>query len=242
MNKRVSLHSFIITLILVGACALAASAQQPDPRVGLKAGWTDAATAARGMALVSNTPRPAAFAPGTGPALPAGAPPIYNDILYANSDMAFRGNLLVMGNFRGFQIYDVANPAAPKLLTAMVCPGGQGDVSVYHNLLFMSVEMPNGRTDCSDVAFSMAPDPKRFLGVRIFDITDPAHPQQVGMVQTCRGSHTHTLITDPKDPDNVYIYVSGVDVPRPESELAGCSAKLPAESRRNWAITMGTRG
>ncbi len=75
----------------------------------------------------------------------------------------------------------------------------------------------------------------RFRGVRIFDITDIKNPKQVGAVQTCRGSHTHTLVTDPKDKNNVYIYVSGTSFVRPGEELAGCSAEAP-EKNPNTAL------
>jgi len=116
----------------------------------------------------------------------------------------------------------------------MVCPGGQGDVSVYKNLMFMSVEMPNGRMDCGTQGFpppaagqAAAADKDRFRGVRIFDISDISNPKQVGAVQTCRGSHTHTLVVDPNDASNVYIYVSGTSFVRPGDELAGCSADKP---------------
>ena len=227
MRKRVTLQA--LALLFTFAAASAGYAQQADPRVGLKAGMSDAGFAARSMQLISHTDRPAAFnpAPANRPALPQGFPAVLGDILYANSDITFRGNQLFMGNFDGFQIYDVSNASAPKLVTAVVCPGGQGDLSVYKNLMFMSVEMPNGRTDCTEGGFDMAPSPKRFLGVRIFDISDVAHPKLITGVQTCRGSHTHTLVTDPKDPANVYIYVSGVDMPRSNTELAGCSAEMP---------------
>jgi hypothetical protein len=127
----------------------------------------------------------------------------------------------------------------------MVCPGGQGDVSVYENLLFMSVEMPNGRLDCGTQGFPPAPPPPprvpgqkkerrppppekdRFRGVRIFDISDIKNPKQVAAVQTCRGSHTHTLVLDPNDKNNVYIYVSGTSFVRQSEELTGCSGETP---------------
>src|SRR5258708_16231349 len=124
----------------------------------------------------------------------------------------------------------------------MVCPGGQGDVSVYKNLLLMSVEMPNGRIDCGKQGFPPEPPPAaghekdrrvlvaqkdRFRGVRIFDISDIKNPKQVGAVQTCRGSHTHTLVTDPNDKNNVYIYVSGTSFFRQDQELPGRSAPTP---------------
>ncbi|MCA1614417.1 MAG: hypothetical protein LC800_09845 [Acidobacteria bacterium] len=163
-------------------------------------------------------------------------------LAFANSDLAFQGNHLFQGNFYGVSIYDISDPAKTRLLTSMVCPGGQGDVSVYKNLLFMSVEMPNGRLDCSPQGFPPEPPPAagqennppppaaqkdRFRGVRIFDIADIRNPKQVAAVQTCRGSHTHTLVVDPKDKNNVYIYVSGTSFVRQSEELAGCSGETP---------------
>src|SRR6202166_2852530 len=165
-------------------------------------------------------------------------------LAFANSDLAFQGNHLFQGNFYGMNIYDISNPANATLLTSMVCPGGQGDVSVYKNLMFMSVEMPNGRLDCGVEGFPPGPPPTpeeenekkrrppaaqkdRFRGVRIFDISDIKNPKQVAAVQTCRGSHTHTLVEDPNDKDNVYIYVSGTSFVRQPEELAGCSGEKP---------------
>jgi len=165
-------------------------------------------------------------------------------LAFANSDFAFQGNHLFQGNFYGVNIFDISNPANTTLLTSLVCPGGQGDVSVYKNLLFMSVEMPNGRLDCGTEGFPPEPPPPageekekkrrvpvaqkdRFRGVRIFDISDIKNPRQVAAVQTCRGSHTHTLVMDRNDKDNVYIYVSGTSFVRQPEELAGCSGEKP---------------
>src|SRR6266403_849797 len=163
-------------------------------------------------------------------------------LAFANSDFAFQGNHLFQGNFYGVNIFDISNPANTTLLTSLVCPGGQGDVSVYKNLLFMSVEMPNGRLDCGVQGFPPEPPPTaghekerrlpaaqkdRFRGVRIFDISDLKNPKQVAAVQTCRGSHTHTLVLDPNDKENVYIYVSGTSFVRQAEELAGCSGEKP---------------
>ena len=78
-------------------------------------------------------------------------------LAFANSDLAFQGNHLFQGNFYGVNIFDISNPAKTTLLTSMVCPGGQGDPSVYKNLLFMSVEMPNGRLDCGTQGFPPEP-------------------------------------------------------------------------------------
>jgi len=167
-------------------------------------------------------------------------------LAFANSDVAFQGNRLFQGNFYGLSIYDISDPAKAAILTSLVCPGGQGDLSVHGNLLFMSVEMPNGRLDCGAQGFPPEPPPPadedktkekkrrlpaaqkdRFRGVRIFDISDVRNPKQVAAVQTCRGSHTHTLVVDPNDKDNVYIYVSGTSFVRQSEELAGCSGEKP---------------
>jgi hypothetical protein len=85
-------------------------------------------------------------------------------LAFANSDIAFQGNHLFQGNFYGLSIYDISNPAKASLLTTMICPGGQNDVSVYKNLLFMSVEMANGRLDCGTQGFPPAPPPARRTG------------------------------------------------------------------------------
>jgi hypothetical protein len=122
-------------------------------------------------------------------------------------------------------VWDVADPKNPTLRATLVCPGGQGDVSVRGNLLFMSVEETRGRVDCGTGGVGEAASAERFRGVRIFDITDVAKPRQIAAVQTCRGSHTHTLVTDPRDPANVYVYVSGTSPSRPAAELAGCAER-----------------
>jgi hypothetical protein len=182
--------------------------------------------------------------------LPKSTQLVLAQLAFANSDLAFQGNHLFQGNFYGVSIYDISDPAKTKLLTSMVCPGGQGDVSVYRNLMFMSVEMPNGRLDCGTQGFPPNPpapagqedkpnlpaaQKDRFRGVRIFDITDVKNPKQVAAVQTCRGSHTHTLVVDPNDKNNVYIYVSGTSFVRQNEELAGCSGDAP-EKDPNTAL------
>jgi hypothetical protein len=226
-------------------------ANAKDPRASLKAGMYDAGETASGLRLVTMLKKPDAFALPNDPSDPkvdrgvsiiAGDPKqvppsmklVLAGLAFANSDMAFQGNHLFQGNFYGMNIYDIANPAKTKLVTSLICPGGQGDVSVYKNLMFMSVEMPNGRVDCSAEGFPIQTTPglpaaskDRFRGVRIFDISDITNPKQVAAVQTCRGSHTHTLVTDPNDKNNVYIYVSGTSFVRQEEELAGCSGGTP---------------
>jgi hypothetical protein len=232
-----------------------------DPRYKLKAGMYNAGEASMGMKHLLLLKKPGAFQLGTdqpddpkvqktltqlGVGDPSKMPKpmklVIAQLAFANSDFAFQGGHLFQGNFYGVNIYDISKPAKASLLTSLVCPGGQGDVSVYGNLLFMSVEMPNGRLDCGAQGFPAEPAPAaghenerhapvaqkdRFRGVRIFDISDIKNPKQVGAVQTCRGSHTHTLVVDPNDKDNVYIYVSGTSFVRPGDELAGCSGEAP---------------
>ncbi len=225
-----------------------------DPRAKLSPGMYNAGEVAMGMKHVMLLKKPDAFQLGSDDAdnpkvqktlgqlgignasmMPKPLQLVFAQLAFANSDLAFQGNHLFMGNFYGVSIYDISNPAKTNLLTSMQCPGGQGDVSVYKNLLFMSVEMPNGRLDCSPQGFAPAAgqenkpaaQKERFRGVRIFDISDIRNPKQVGAVQTCRGSHTHTLVVDPKDKNNAYIYVSGTSFVRQSAELAGCSDEAP---------------
>jgi hypothetical protein len=243
-----------------------------DPRVGLKGGLYDAGEASSGLQRIVSLPKPPGFAPDlasiaafdalpTPPPPPAGTPPARGpqtgpraNYGGTNSDLAFGGTNLFVGNYNGINFYDISDPAKIKLVTSIVCPGGQGDVSVYGHLLFMSVEAANGRLDCGTQGFPTPagaapapnpdpaaadpaagprrpppppPSPDRIKGIRIFDISDITKPKQVAEVQTCRGSHTHTLVLDPKDKDNVYLYISGSAGVRPAEELAGCSGGDP---------------
>jgi hypothetical protein len=264
-----------------------------DPRIGLKGGLYDAATAMSGLQLVMTTPKPAGFEPDVesikavdatpapapvdpdaprvrpapGAPRPAGPRANYGG---TNSDLAFNSKYLFNGNYFGINVYDISNPAKMSLVTSIVCPGGQGDVSVYGHLMFMSVEAANGRMDCGTQGFptpagasTPAPTPPgpdatpeqiaafraamtrqppadkdRVKGVRIFDISDIHNPKQVADVQTCRGSHTHTILTDPKDKDNVYIYVSGTAGVRPAEELPGCSGGDPDKDPNTAVFTI----
>jgi hypothetical protein len=182
------------------------------------------ATPAAGTTPATTTPETAPAA-GAATATPSGPTP--SGLNFANSDLAFRKADLFFGNFNGFNTYDIEGPKKPRLLASVVCPGGQGDVSVYGNLLFMSVEQTRGRVDCGTQGVTEPVSAERFRGVRIFDITDISKPRQVAAVQTCRGSHTHTLVTDPKDKANIYVYGSGTSSVRSGDELAGCSGLDP---------------
>jgi hypothetical protein len=237
-----------------------------DPRIGLKAGMYDAGEAAFGLVRVITLPKPPGFAPGDDattahagdPAAGNQAPATAGGSQYGstNSDLAFSGTHLFVGNYNGVNFYDIDDPAKIKLRTSLLCPGGQGDVSVYGHLLFMSAEAMNGRIDCGVQGIPVPagyvpppppepapaaagapparqrrppppPSPDRFRGVRIFDISDLSNPKQVAAVQSCRGSHTHTLLVDPKDKDNVYVYISGTGGVRQSEELAECSGGEP---------------
>lgn len=289
LSPRTVSVPFIISALLPVLCAAQTSpppsststvtsnprASADDPRIGLKAGLYDAGEAAFGMERLISLPKPVGFAPGSdvtestatappvsqpaGSAQPSRRPPT---VQYGstNSDLAFSGNHLFVGNYNGINFYDVDNPAKIKLVTSLVCPGGQGDVSVYGHLLFMSAEAMNGRTDCGTQGIPLPagytppppppppapaapgaapvrmrrppppPSPDRFRGVRIFDISDISNPKQVAAVQSCRGSHTHTLVIDPNDKENVYIYISGTGGVRQSEELAGCSGGDPDQN------------
>jgi hypothetical protein len=189
----------------------------PDPRVGLKAGWFDAGTASWNLRLVSNTPPSKDFINRSTP----------GDRRLVNSDLAFYENYVMQGNYSGYQLWDVSNPAKPTLKQAYVCPGSQSDVSVYENgtvhLAFVSGEATTGRLDCGLQGVPDSVSQDRLRGIRVFDITDLAKPKYIANVQTCRGSHTHTVVTSPNDKDNVYVYISGSAPVRSPKELPGCS-------------------
>ena len=193
------------------------SPPSPDPRIGLRAGWYDAGQAIWNLEVVSKTPPSASFA---NPSTP-GDPRLWN------SDISFKGDYVFQGNFSGYQVWDISNPRKPALKTAYVCPGSQSDVSTYHNLLFVSGEATSGRVDCGMQGVTDTVSKDRLRGIRIFDITDVGHPKYLANVQTCRGSHTHTVVTDPNDNQNVYIYISGSASVRSPGELEGCSGVLP---------------
>lgn len=267
------IRTFVLSISFAMLCAGQASAPAPgnprasadDPRIGLKAGLYDAGEAAFGLERLASLPKPPGFSPENNATATAAPPPQPGqpprlELGSTNSDLAFSGNHLFVGNYNGINFYDIDNPKQIKLRTSLLCPGGQGDVSVYGHLLFMSAEAVNGRIDCGAQGIPLPagyvappppppdpaaaadpaagggrgrgrtpppPSPDRFRGVRIFDISDLANPKQVAAVQSCRGSHTHTLVLDPKDKENVYIYISGTGNVRQSEELAECSGGDP---------------
>ena len=149
---------------------------------------------------------------------------------FSNTDLLFSGNYLVAGNYHGFNTYDISNPSMPQHISSVVCPGGQGDVSLVGNLLIMSVQETRGRLDCGLEGVPEPNSQERVQGIRIFDISDFSMPIQVGAVQTCRGSHTHTVVSEPDENNIAYVYVSGTSGVRDDEELAGCSDDSPFEN------------
>ena len=191
--------------------AAAAAVPDPDPRIGLAPGLFDAGEAIWNLRLISTTPSAEPFAGVT------------------NSDLAFFGDYAIQGNYNGFQIWDISDPAAPVLEQGYFCPASQSDVSIYRDLLFVSGEGLGGRLDCGGEGVPDTVSADRLRGLRIFDISDLSNPLNVGNVQTCRGSHTHSVLVDPDDDENVYVYISGSSVVRSPEELPGCSAAMPEE-------------
>ena len=181
----------------------------PDPRVGLAAGLFDAEETIWNLEMLSQTPPPTDFLGVT------------------NSDLAFKDNYAIQGNYNGFIVWDISNPKNPELVVDFLCPASQSDVSVYNNLLFVSGEGLGGRLDCGTEGVPETVSADRLRGIRIFDISNIEEPEYLANVQTCRGSHTHSVLEDPNDDENVYIYVSGSAPVRPEDELPGCASALP---------------
>ena len=162
---------------------------------------------------------------------PQGDDERYPLLSFSNTDMAFSGDVLVTGSYHGFNVYRLGASGVPELLSSVVCPGGQGDVSIVGNLLIMSVEQTRGRVDCGLQGVEQDASPERFRGLRIFDISDLKRPRQVGAVQTCRGSHTHSVVSGPDRQGRIIVYNSGISDVRTPEELAGCIDEQPGDPR-----------
>ncbi|PCI62232.1 MAG: DUF305 domain-containing protein [Kordiimonadales bacterium] len=226
-----------------------------DPRAGLSSGFADAGQAAMNVKLIASLSKPAGF---FDPKNPTGLPPVIakeesdedgetddegqsNDdtewgersplLSFSNTDMAFAGDKLVTGSYHGFNVYKLQDDGVPELLSSVVCPGGQGDVLIVGDLLIMSVEQTRGRVDCGRQGINEDVSAERFRGIRIFDISDLSQPIQVGQVQTCRGSHTHSVVSGPGDDGKIIVYNSGTSRVRDGEELAGCVGNIPGDDR-----------
>lgn len=213
-----------------------------DPRNGLAAGFRDAEEAISNLVHLASLPKPTGFFDAENPAgLPPEIPSDATDedverrfgdrspfLSFSNTDMAFAGDLMAAGNYHGINMYDITGDE-PRLLSSIVCPGGQGDVSIVGNLMIMSVQDTRGRIDCGRQGVLEDVSEERFRGIRIFDITDPVAPRQVGLVQTCRGSHTHSVVS--ADDEAIIVYNSGTSSIRSDEELEGCVAGLPGDDQ-----------
>jgi uncharacterized protein (DUF305 family) len=218
-----------------------------DPRATLKPGFRDAGEAISNMRHVVALQKPAGF---FDPDNPAQLQPIKERdkgkdeakntsrrdgdeeeyepqfgergslLSFAFTDMAFSGDMMVAGSYHGFNTYRLGQDGVPQLISSVVCPGGQGDVSIAGNLLVMSVEDRRGRIDCGLEGVDDKVSGERFRGLRIFDISDITRPKQVGLVQTCRGSHTHSIVD--ADDRRLIVYNSGTSYVRDSEEVPGC--------------------
>ena len=218
-----------------------------DPRATLKPGFRDAGEAISNMRHVVALQKPAGF---FDPENPAQLQPIKERdkgkdeakntsrrdgdeeedepqfgergslLSFAFTDMAFSGDTMVAGSYHGFNAYRLGQDGVPQLISSVVCPGGQGDVSIAGNLLVMSVEDRRGRIDCGLEGVDDKVSDERFRGLRIFDISDITRPKQVGLVQTCRGSHTHSIVD--ADDRRLIVYNSGTSYVRDSEEVPGC--------------------
>jgi uncharacterized protein (DUF305 family) len=224
-----------------------------DPRSSLAPGFLDAGQASFNMQLLASLPKPPGFAdpdnPGERPSKPL---PDEDDVeeetepeaeptesedrrspmrSFINTDIAFSGDVLVAGSYHGFNIYRLDVEGIPVLRASVVCPGGQGDVSIVGDLLLMSAQETRGRLDCGLQGISEDVSADRFRGLRIFDISNLERPRQVGAVQTCRGSHTHSVVSDGQDTGRIIVYNSGTSSVREAEEMESCFDELPGDPR-----------
>ncbi|MDC1242370.1 DUF305 domain-containing protein [Gammaproteobacteria bacterium] len=221
-----------------------------DPRSGLTPGLFTADEAILNLELIASLRKPTGFFDPDNPASKGVEGPtkdideekelttleksraLKSPILsFANTDMAFRDDLLVAGNYHGFNMYKINGDGVPDLISSIVCPGGQGDVSIVDNLLIMSVEQIRSRIDCGSNGVGSDANPDRFRGIRIFDISDLTNPKQVGAVQTCRGSHTHSVVSGPTKDGKIIVYNSGTASVRDEEEMEECIGNVPGDQR-----------
>ena len=226
-----------------------------DPRAGLSPGLYDAGEAILNLELISSLSKPAGFFDPSNPS--ERYEPKENDeededneekakvksietnasdrrspmLSFSNTDIAFRDDVLIAGSYHGFNIYRMFEGGVPSLVSSIICPGGQGDVSVVGDLLIMSVEETRGRVDCGLQGAGSEPTPERFRGIRIFDISDLRRPKQVGIVQTCRGSHTHSVVSGPGDDGKIIVYNSGTSSVRDNDELDTCIGDIAGDNR-----------
>ena len=209
-----------------------------DPRSGLSPGLYIADEAILNLELIASLKKPSGFFDPKNPSA-KGSEDLTEDnsdktteemsrslrrpmLSFANTDMAFKDDVMVAGSYHGFNIYSLKSDGIPELISSVVCPGGQGDVSIVGNLLIMSVEENRSRIDCGLEGIGSDASPERFRGIRIFDISNLSKPRQVGAVQTCRGSHTHSVVSSSTSENKIIVYNSGTGRVRDNEELSSC--------------------
>ena len=161
-------------LALSASGAAAAFADDGIGKSGTQLGPDEVGRSANVLHLV-NLPKSGPLANGTG------------------TDIAFQDNKAFVGNYNGFVIYDVSNPASPSMVAQVYCPGSQNDVSVSGNLLYLSTDSSRSDDSCSSTPQS-AEIESSWEGIKIFDISDVSNPKYIKSVETACGSHTHTLL------------------------------------------------
>ena len=218
-----------------------------DPRSGLAHGLYTADEAILNLELIASLRKPTGFYDPTNPT-GKGSEDLTEDnegkttaeisrslrspmLSFSNTDMAFRDDLLVAGSYHGFNMYKIDSNGIPNLISSVVCPGGQGDVSIVGDILIMSVEENRSRIDCGLEGVSRDASPERFRGIRIFDISDLERPKQVGAVQTCRGSHTHSVVDGPTADGKIIVYNSGTGGVRDDEEMEECVGNIAGDQR-----------
>ena len=226
-----------------------------DPRSNLEPGLYDAGESIQNLKLVTSLKKPIGFFDPDNPAGKGVKKTEKDSILFfkkqekvrpieeissslrwpilsfASTDMAFRDNILVAGSYHAFNIYKIQTDGIPSLISSVVCPGGQGDVSIVGDILIMSVEQTRSRLDCGLEGVSKEASPDRFRGLRIFDISNIERPKQVGAVQTCRGSHTHSVVSGPNEDGKIIVYNSGTAGVRDEEEMEECIGNIAGDNR-----------
>ena len=218
-----------------------------DPRSGLAHGLYTADEAILNLELIASLRKPTGFYDPTNPT-GKGSEDLTEDnegkttaeisrslrspmLSFSNTDMAFREDLLVAGSYHGFNMYKIDSNGIPNLISSVVCPGGQGDVSIVGDILIMSVEENRSRIDCGLEGVSRDASPERFRGIRIFDISNLERPKQVGAVQTCRGSHTHSVVDGPTADGKIIVYNSGTGGVRDDEEMEECVGNIAGDQR-----------
>ena len=164
---------------------------------------------------------------------------------FTNSDLAFWDNIMAVGNYNGFRLFDITNPVSPTLLVDYTCPGPQNDVGLWEQngkmLLFLSIDSPRSTNTCANTgATGGSSNPDAWEGVRILEVTNPASPVEVAAVPTDCGSHTHTIVPstyddNPLNDNFVYVYVSSYP-----SSAGAVTETIPADPTATPPRAAGT--